>query len=409
MFFEIFIALRYLLARRKQSFISVISLISVLGVALGVAALIVVLGVMNGFSSELRDKILGVNAHLIVSSVQGAFKDYESVAQDIRSVKGVTGVMPFIYSEVMLSSSNGVKGSALRGIDAQKAEQVLNLAQDLTQGSLLDLQKDTAMPGVILGQEMARRLGLSVGQQVNLLSPSGKKSAAGFSPEISTFKVVGIFDTGMYEYDSSLAYVSLGAAQELLGFKGDLVSGLEVRLQDVYAAQEIGKYIEEKLEGYPFHVQDWMEMNSSLFSALKLEKTAMGVILVMIVLVGSFSIITTLIMLVMEKTHDIAILISMGARAENIRNIFMLQGTIIGGVGTALGYTLGLGISFLLQRYQFIQLPSDVYYMDHLPVQLEWLDLGLIGICALLLCFLATLYPARQASKLQPAEALRYG
>jgi lipoprotein-releasing system permease protein len=407
--FELFIALRYLLARRKQSFISVISLISVLGVGLGVAALIVVLGVMNGFSSDLRDKILGVNAHLIVSNVQGAFGNYDSIAQDVREVQGVTGVMPFIYSEVMLSSSNGVKGSAIRGIDPDRAKQVLNLAEDLVHGSIADLKKDTEIPGVIIGQEMARRLGLSPGQRVNLLSPSGKKSAAGFSPEIKIFQVVGIFDTGMYEYDSSLAYVSLQAAQKLLGFKGDLATGLEVRLEDVYAAKKIGKRIQSKLEGYPFHVQDWMEMNASLFSALKLEKTAMAVILIMIVLVGSFSIITTLIMLVMEKTHDIAILISMGARGKNIRNIFMLQGTIIGGVGTALGYALGLGISFLLQRYQFIQLPSDVYYMDHLPVQLEWLDLGLIGFCALLLCFLATLYPARQASKLQPAEALRYG
>lgn len=407
--FEFFIALRYLLARRKQSFISVISLISVLGVGLGVAALIVVLGVMNGFSSELRDKILGVNAHLIVSSVQGAFKDYEPIAQKVDNVQGVTGVMPFIYSEVMLSTGQGVKGAALRGIDPQKAEQVLNLAQDLTHGTLQDLQKNADPPGVIIGQELASRLGLSPGQKVNLLSPSGKKSAAGFSPEIEVFEVVGIFDTGMYEYDSSLAYISLGAAQKLLGFKGDLVSGLEVRLERVYAAKQTGKLVEQKLGGYPFHVQDWMDMNASLFSALKLEKTAMGVILVMIVLVGSFSIITTLIMLVMEKTHDIAILISMGARSKNIRNIFMLQGIIIGAVGTALGYSLGLGISFLLKKYQFIQLPGDVYYMEYLPVQLEWLDLGLIGFCALLLCFLATLYPARQASRLQPAEALRYG
>ncbi|ACV69517.1 lipoprotein-releasing ABC transporter permease subunit [Desulfohalobium retbaense] len=406
--FERFIAVRYLLARRKQTFISVISLISVLGVGLGVAALIVVLGVMNGFSNELRDKILGVNAHVIVGATSGGFADYEQTAETVRRVQGVTGVMPFIYSEVMCSTPHGVKGAALRGIDPERAPEVLNLGEQMVQGSLQALTEPGEYPGIILGQDLADRLGVFSGRTINLLSPSGQSSAAGFSPKIKIFRVVGVFESGMYEYDSSLAYVGLPAARDLLGFGGELVTGLEVRLADVYQAPQIGEAVLERLDPSRFYVRNWMEMNESFFSALKLEKTAMSVILVMIVLVGSFSIITTLIMLVMEKTKDIAILISMGAQAHNIRNIFMLQGTIIGFVGTGLGYALGLGVCFLLDRYQFIRLPGDVYYLDHLPVQLEWLDMGLIGVAALGLCFLATLYPARQASRLEPAEALRY-
>ena len=406
--FERFIAVRYLLARRKQTFISVISLISVLGVGLGVAALIVVLGVMNGFSNELRDKILGVNAHVIVGATSGGFADYEQTAETVRRVQGVTGVMPFIYSEVMCSTPHGVKGAALRGIDPERAPEVLSLGEQMVQGSLQALTEPGEYPGIILGQDLADRLGVFSGRTINLLSPSGQSSAAGFSPKIKIFRVVGVFESGMYEYDSSLAYVGLPAARDLLGFGGELVTGLEVRLADVYQAPQIGEAVLERLDPSRFYVRNWMEMNESFFSALKLEKTAMSVILVMIVLVGSFSIITTLIMLVMEKTKDIAILISMGAQAHNIRNIFMLQGTIIGFVGTGLGYALGLGVCFLLDRYQFIRLPGDVYYLDHLPVQLEWLDMGLIGVAALGLCFLATLYPARQASRLEPAEALRY-
>ncbi|MFW5722537.1 MAG: FtsX-like permease family protein, partial [Desulfohalobiaceae bacterium] len=285
---------------------------------------------------------------------------------------------------------------------------VLSLKENMVQGSVEALTESRDFPGVLIGKEMALRLGLTVDSTLNLLSPSGSKSAAGFSPEVRTVEVVGIFDTGMFEYDSSLAYVDLKTAQDLLGFSGDKVNGLEVRLGDVYAAKGVADAVEERLGGYPFYARDWMEMNENLFSALQLEKTAMFVILVMIVLVGSFSIITTLVMLVMEKTRDIAILISMGARPENIKRIFMLQGTIIGAVGTSLGYVLGLGISMLLKRYQFIELPKDVYYLDRLPVRLEWLDMSLIGIAAMALCFLATLYPASQAANLQPAEALRY-
>jgi len=408
MSFPLFVARRYLLARRKQAFISVISLISVLGVALGVASLIVVLGVMNGFSEDLRSKILGVNAHVLVSSVGQGMEDYEGMAGKAAALPGVVGVTPFIYSEVMASTTQGVKGVVLRGIDPATAETVLSLSNSLEQGSLDALASEGGPPRIIVGRELADRLGLRLNSLVNLLSPTGRTSAAGFTPKVGAFRVAGIFKTGLYEYDSSLAYVTMAAAQDLLGFKSDLATGLELKVRDVERADVVADEVREALGGFPLYVRNWKEMNANLFAALKLEKTAMAIILIMIVLVGSFSIITTLVMLVMEKTRDIAILRSMGASAAEIRNIFMLQGSIIGLVGTALGFVLGLAVCFLLKRYQFIELPHGVYSLDRLPVLLSWVDLAAIGVSAFALCFLATLYPARQAARLNPAEALRH-
>ncbi|NCC23787.1 MAG: lipoprotein-releasing ABC transporter permease subunit [Deltaproteobacteria bacterium] len=408
MSFELFVSCRYLLARRKQAFISVISLISVVGVALGVASLIVVLGVMNGFSDNLRDKILGVNAHLIVVSMEKGIPDYRDLAEKCLQVPRILAATPFIYSEVMLSTPSGVKGVVLRGIDPKTAGDVLSIGRDMREGRLEDLDLEGEFPGVIVGADLANRLGLGVGSRISVLAPSGKVSSAGFTPKIEFFTVVGVFKSGMFEYDSTLAYTGLAAAQNLLGFAGDLVSGLELRVADVYAVQEVQKNLLHVLGGYPLYGRNWIEMNQNLFSALELEKTAMAVILVMIVLVGSFSIITTLVMMVMEKTRDIAVLVSLGATPERIRRIFMLQGTTIGVVGTVAGFILGVGVSLALKRYQFIKLPLDVYYLDHLPVHLRWTDLTLIGISAMVLCFLATIYPARQAARMQPADALRY-
>jgi lipoprotein-releasing system permease protein len=408
MSFEYFIAKRYLLARQKQAFISVISLISVLGVGLGVASLIVVVGVMQGFSTELRDKILGINAHMVAAVAGGAIHDYRADMAKAEAVPGVLGATPFVYTEVMLSSPRGVKGVVLRGVDPASAGKVLALPGEMTAGSLDDLSAPGVFPGIIVGRELADRLGLSLGDTLNLMSPAGKESAAGFSPKLKTFAVRGFFKTGMYEYDSTLAYVTIPAAQELLGFKRDIVTGIELKVADVDAVDALAGKVRQALGGPPVYVRTWIDMNGNLFKALHLEKTAMFVILVMIVLVGSFSIITTLVMLVMEKTRDIAILMSMGATAKNIRNIFMLQGAIIGAVGTALGYALGLGVALALEKYQFIKIPGDVYPMDHLPVRLDWPDLVVIGATALALCFLATLYPARQAARLEPTEALRH-
>ncbi len=406
--FELFIALRYLFSRRKHGFISAISLISMLGVALGVAALIIVLGVMNGFSQNLRDKILGVNAHVLVSSLKGPFTEYEEHRERIEDMSQVRAVLPFVYAEVMLSSTRQAKGAILRGIDPEAASRALSLGEDMVRGSLQELEAGGKPPPILLGEDLASRLGLSLGDTVHMMSPSGEKSAAGFSPKIESFRLAGVFDTGMYEYDSSLAYVSIPAAQDILGFEEDKVTGLEVRLTDVYDAPQTAGAIEETVSGEPLTARTWMDMNQELFSALKLEKTAMGVILLIMIMVGSFSIVTTLIMLVMEKKQDIAVLMSMGAKPGNIKRIFIYQGTLIGAIGTAAGYALGLGISYCLQTYEFIQLPQDIYYLDHLPIQLAATDLTWIGIAAIGLCFLATLYPASSAAKLEPASVLRY-
>lgn len=406
--FETFVALRYLFALRKQSFISVISIFAICGVAIGVGALIVVIGVMNGFSTDLRDKILGVNSHILVTSVRGGIKDYQGLADKANSVPGVVGVTPFIYSEVMLSTRTGVKGVVLRGIDPETSDTVLSLADDMVVGDIDKLKDETWGPRIIVGSALAKRLGLTEGSEVNLLSPSGKSGAAGFTPKVKRFVVAGVFRTGMYEYDSSLGYVTIPAARNLLGFKGDIVSGLEISVDDVYNVADITAKLKDKVGSFFVYVRNWQEMNANLFAALELEKTAMFIILAMIVLVGSFSIVTTLVMLVIQKTKDIAVLMSIGADTASIRRIFMLQGTFIGLVGTVFGFLIGVPVSLLLKKYQFIKLPSNVYPVDYLPVRLEFFDLATIGGAAFLLCFLATIYPARRAASLSPSEALRY-
>lgn len=408
--FELFIALRYLFSRRKQTFIYVISLMSILGVALGVGALVVVLGVYNGFTTDIRDKILGANAHIIVMShVPGKLDDHAATLKTILSTPGVTGATPFLYTEVMLSAPGGVKGLVLRGIDPATAPEVLQILTHMTEGSAAALERDAEgeAPGIVIGQELARRLGLSLGSRVNLLSASGQKTSTGFAPRIRPFEVVGIFKTGMFEYDSSLGFVALPAARQVLGLPEGRISGIEVTVKDVYEADAVASTLEDAL-GRPYYARHWMEMNANLFAALKLEKVGMFILLAMVVLIGSFSIVTSLVMLVMEKTRDIAILMSMGATRGMIRRIFMLQGTIIGVVGTLLGYVLGIGLAMLLKRYQFIKLPQGVYTLDHLPVLLTVSDILVVGASAMLLCFLATIYPAGQAARLEPAEALRY-
>ncbi len=384
---------------------------SILGVALGVGALVIVLSVYNGFTTDIRDKILGANAHgIVMSHIPGSLQASDSVMETIVSTSGVIAATPFLYTEVMLSTPNGVKGLVLRGIDPKTAPHVISMLSELTMGSIESLDVayvDGIPPGIIIGAELAKRLGLSLGSRVNLMSASGQKTSTGFAPRIRPFEVVGVFKTGMFEYDASLGFVSLPAARAVLGLPDTHISGIEITVKDVYAADSIANAIAERLDS-PFYVRHWMEMNANLFAALKLEKIGMFILLTMVVLIGSFSIVTSLVMLVMEKTRDIAILMSMGATRGMIRTIFMLQGTIIGIIGTLLGYVLGIGLALLLKHYQFIKLPQGVYTMDHLPILLSPVDILLVGGCAMLLCFLATIYPAYQAACLEPAEALRY-
>ena len=408
MSFEFFVARRYLFSHRKQAFIYVISLMSIIGVALGVAALVVVLGVYNGLTTDMRDKILGANDHgIVLSYIPDAFGKNPGLRDEILRTPGVTGATPFIYTEVMLSSGDGVKGLMLRGVDPRTAPGVLSMLKAIKKGSINGLETGDGTPGIIIGEELAKHIGLGMGSRVNLLSPSGEKTTAGFQPRIRPFEVAGIFKTGMYEYDSSLAFVTLDAARELLGLDPGFLSGIEITVDDVYRADEITKELTDNI-GNPFYARSWMDMNANLFAALKLEKIGMFILLIMVVLIGSFSIVATLVMLVMEKTRDIAVMMSMGATRKMIRRIFMYQGTIIGFVGTMLGYALGLTVGYLLKRYQFIKLPENVYTLDHLPIIITVPDVLIIGGAAMLLCFLSTLYPARQASRLKPADALRY-
>ena len=405
---EFFVARRYLFSKRKQAFIYVISLMSVLGVALGVAALVIVLGVYNGLTTDMREKILGANAHgMVLSTLPDGFALDPGVMDRVLATPGVTGATPFIYSEVMLSAGTGVKGLILRGIDPVQAPKVLSMLQTIKRGSVEDLARADTPPGIILGEELTKRLGLALGSRINLLSPSGQRSTSGFQPRIRPFVVVGIFKTGMYEYDSSLAFLSLDASRDLLGMPKDYLSGIEITVADLFKADEVTAALNSTI-GHRFYARSWMDMNANLFAALKLEKIGMFILLAMVVLIGSFSIVATLVMLVMEKTRDIAVMMSMGATRGMIRRIFMYQGVIIGLVGTLLGYALGLGVGFLLKKYQFIKLPENVYTLDHLPIIITVSDVLIIGAAAMILCFLSTLYPARQASRLKPAEALRY-
>ena len=413
--FELFIALRYLTSKRRQAFISVISIMSVLGVALGVGALVVVMGVYNGFSTDIRNKLLGANAHIILqSTVPSAFdldehgkSAYDAIAEKLQANPDVVAVAPFIYTEVLLSTARGATGLIVRGIDPKNASEALPMLRELDAGSLADITREKGVQGIIIGKELATRFALQVGNRINLMSPAGERTTAGFVPKIKTYRVAGIFRAGLNDYDNRLAFVSLDSARDLVGVPKGRISGLELYLKDPFQAKEISQKIEADLD-FIYYVRNWVELNAGLFAALKLERIGMFIVLSMIILIGSFSIITSLVMLVMEKTKDIAILMSMGATAKSIRRIFMLQGTIIGMLGTFIGYAGGLGLSYLLQRYKFIELPQGVYTTDYLPIIISFSDTLLIGVASMFICFLATIYPARQAAKLVPTEALRY-
>jgi lipoprotein-releasing system permease protein len=407
MSYEMFIATRYLRAKRKQAFISVITLISVVGVMVGVMALIVVLSVMNGFREDLMSKILGVNSHLLILSFDGPFTDHERVSRTAETVEGVVSTTPFIYSQVMLNSQTHVSGAVLRGLDTATAGRVIGIEGMVKRGPLssLDAPQD-GLPAIIPGTELARQLGIQPGDALTVVSPQGKLTPLGRVPNSRRYKVTAVFDSGMYEYDASLAFVSLREAQDLLDME-NRVTGIEVKVVDVYKADRVGESVARKL-GYPFWSKDWKLMNRSLVSALKLEKLTMFVILTMIVLVGALNIISTLVMVVMEKNKDVAILRAMGASARSIMSVFMVQGILVGLVGTLAGLGAGLGICHLLGKYKFIKLPADIYYISTLPVRVEVPDVLFVTVAAVVISFLATLYPSWHASRLDPVEALRY-
>jgi lipoprotein-releasing system permease protein len=405
---EYFIGLKYLLAKRKQTFISIITAISISGVAVGVMALIIVLAVMNGFEREVKDRILGATAHVHVTSLEGSVADPFALARRVDAMDGVIAASPYLFSQVMISSGTASTGAILRGVDIPTIGKVTRLPRDIRKGKLEDLAKktDSGLPGIILGKELAANLGISPGDLVEILVPGGNITPMGAFPGIARFRVAGLSESGMYEYDASFTYVSLEEAGRLMGMEGR-ATGVEVKVDDIYQAGRIATRIREEL-GHPYWAKDWMQSNRNLFSALKLEKVVMFIILVLIVMVAAFNIISTLIMVVMDKTRDIAVLMTLGATRKMVRKIFALEGLLIGLAGTVAGSILGTLLCYLLRRYEFIRLPSDVYYISTLPVDLSPEILILVGASSILICFLATLYPSRQASLIDPAEAIRY-
>jgi len=406
--FEWFISSRYLRARHKQKFISLISLISVAGITMGVMALIVVLAVYSGFTNGLRDQILGINSHIIVQRLGGQISEYELIRDRIMTVDGVTGATPYLYAQTLLSASRGGTGVVLRGVDPATARGVIALPEQMIEGNVEELSTaiDPRLPNIILGVAMASDLHVSVGDKVRLISPSGPLTPMGIIPKIKSCIVSGIFESGMYEYDSSIAYMHIPDVQNFLQ-SGDVAHGIEVTVVEkkLNHADEVGEKIVETL-GRPFIAKDWMSMNRNLFAAFKLEKIGMFICVALIILVAALNIISALIMVVMEKEQHIAILKSMGATSRSIMKIFFYQGLVIGFVGTILGVLGGLGLCEILSRYQFIELPSNVYPMNTLPIKVLPMDVTIIAVSAIIITLSATIYPSWKASQVKPAEVL---
>lgn len=406
--YQIFVGLRYLRAKRRERSISVNTAISVSGVALGVGALIVVLAVMTGFQEDLREKILGVNAHVVITDYSGELKDYQQVASELETLDGVVSWSPFVLGQVMLSVGKNVHGVVLHGIDPDMESKTTDLLKNMVEGSI-DFPEPSGdvLPGIIIGRELSQMLGgVEIGERVNMISPLGAMGPMGMIPRAKGFQVTGIFEAGMFEYDANLAYIDIPSAQSFFNMEGS-ISGVALKLDDIYKADSMAREIKERL-GFPYYARDWMQMNRNLFAALKLEKLAMFVILAMIVLVAAFNIVSTLVMIVIEKSRDIAILKTMGATNMGIMGIFMTQGVVVGLVGTIIGLFLGFVICYIIQETGIISLPGDVYYLDRLPAKMSAIDFIAVSLSALFISFLATIYPSYRAAKLDPVEPLRY-
>lgn len=392
MSWQLFVASRYLTSKRKEKFISIISVISIAGVAIGVAALICVLGVMSGFDNELKERLIGTSSHITVQSEFGMAPN-DAFLKKILDTKHVLAASFFVNGQGLIKRGDSVVGVILKGIRPKDELLVTKLGQYIKKGTA-----EIAPDGMIIGSELASRLGLRLGDRITVITSASQKG--------KDFKIEGVFSSGMYEYDANMAYVDLPRAEEIFGVPG-LVTGAAVKIDDAMNAPEVKALLIQKMRGVAM-VRTWMDLNKNLLSALQLEKTVMFIILTLIVMVACFNIASTLIMTVIEKTKDIGILKAIGSTNASVMAIFALQGSMIGIIGTALGTAIGVGLSWLLKTYKFISLPSDIYYIDKLPVKLEMQDIVLVVVSSLCITFIATLYPSYRASKLDPVEALRY-
>jgi lipoprotein-releasing system permease protein len=412
--YEYFIGLRYLRARRQETFISLITLISILGVMIGVMTLNVVMGVMTGVEETLRDRLLGINAHVAVVKSGDQLRDYQNVLDQVVKEEGVVAATPTVYGQVMLTSGARVTGVVVRGVDPDRVNKVVDIQRYMKEGTVAGLKsqhplqiegRTVLLAGIVLGERLAGQLGVFVGSPVQVVSPLGSATAIGVIPKVRRFVVSGILNTGMSEIDSTLVFMGLADAQKFFEL-GDGVTNIEIRVNDVNRSREIAEQIQRRL-GFPYFTEDWSRLWPNLFSALQLEKTVYFLVLLLMVLIGAFNIISTLVMVVMEKKKDIAILRSMGATRESIRNIFLFKGSIIGIIGTSLGVLLGLAVCVILDKYGF-QLPKDTFLISTVPVRIYLGNFVLVAVASLFVCLVASIYPARQAAKLDPVEIIRY-
>lgn len=402
--FELFVARRYLTAKRKQAFISVITFISTLGITIGVMALIIAIALITGFQDDVQDKILGSTAHLMVKHYLGeGMSDYTQLIEKVEADEEVINASPVVYDYVLLTGPYETSPGIIRGIDFDLEVKSSKWLQDL-QGSLPD--PDEKIPGILLGRDLALNTGAGIGDQVNVITPSFRLSPTALIPRQKRFMVTGIFHTGLYEFDNATALVSLESAQKIFKM-GDTINLLQIRISDIFRAEEVADRIKNVLPEETY-VTTWMEMNKPLFSALKLEKQLLFLTITLIVIVAALNIIATLILMVMDKTREIGILLAMGATPKNIRKIFFFQGALIGIIGTAAGTALGLFWNWLANTLELIKVPVDVYHIAYVPFRLKFLDLALIIGIALLISFLSTVFPSHRASKVDPVKALKY-
>ncbi len=405
MSYELFIAKRYLTAKRKQAFISVITFISTLGITIGVMALIIAIALITGWQRDVQDKILGSTSHIMVSDIsREGLKDYRQLISKIENLGGVLSATPVVYETVLLAGPAANRGASLKGVDFDAEKKYSSWIEKLEEGSIPEA--DSKRAGILLGREIAASIGVATGQVVTVITQPSSLSPLGLLPRPKKFVVAGIFKTGLYEFDSTTGLIRLDQAQKIFGLE-DRISYINIRIEKIFQAPKIAKMIEGVIPPLAY-VTTWMELNKSLFSALKLEKNIMFLTIALIVLVAALNIIATLILMVMEKTRDIGILMALGATAQNIKKMFFLQGAMIGVIGTAAGVVLGLSWCWLANTFKLIKIPEDIYQIPSVPFRIQPFDLFLIIGVTLLISFLSTLFPSHRAAKVDPVVALKY-